>query len=147
MMIISIFYSVRYTLSILFVIGWLVAFQDGALAAPKVYTPLPGSGERALLLDFMRRKVMELHRLDVVFVVREMRVSEGWAWVHSEPRSKDGRSRYEDFYALLHKESGVWRIVELPCTEPDKAECMGSPDYYIRLKKRFPTLPSALLPP
>jgi len=112
----------------------------------RVYTPPPGSVERKAILDAMRNKVKELHELDVVFVVMEMKLSGGWAWVHTMPRSKDGSSRYEDFSVLLHKEAGRWTVVEIPCTEPDNSECIDTPDYFRKLRHRFPGLPASILP-
>ncbi len=105
------------------------------------HTPPPGSAERRVVLNLLRAKITELHTLDVVFVVQRMEMSKGWAWVHTLPRSRDGRSRYEDFFALLHQQNGRWRIVEIPCTEPDNPECVDSPDYFRRLRQRFPAMP------
>ncbi len=117
----------------------------GALAGSRshadFHTPSPGSAERMQVLDVMRAKVAELHGFDVVFVVKRMDITKGWAWVHTLPRSRDGRSRYEDFYALLHKSNGRWRIAEIPCTEPDNPECIDSPDYFRLLRQRFPAMP------
>jgi len=112
----------------------------------RVYTPLPGSVERKAILDAMRAELQKQHNLDVAFVVREMKVSGGWAWVHTMPRSKDGGSRYEDFSALLRKTDGRWRVVEIPCTEPDNPECIDNPDYFGKLLDRFPGLPASILP-
>lgn len=105
------------------------------------YTPLFGSADRRMVLDVMRAKVAELHGLDVVFVVKRMDISKGWAWVHTLPRSRDGRSRYEDFFALLHKSNGKWRIAEIPCTEPDNVECVYGQNYFRNLRQRFPGMP------
>jgi hypothetical protein len=110
-----------------------------------VYTPASGSIERREILDVVRLKVKELHELDVVFVVKTMNVCDGWAWVHTLPQSKDGGSRYEDFYALLHKKKGKWTIVEIPCTEPDNADCIDNPHYFKKLERRFPGLPKSIL--
>lgn len=115
-------------------------------AAKKVYTPPPGSAERRILLEVMRRKVLELSRLDVLFVVKEMNLNSGWAWVHTLPQSKDGAGRYEDFIAILQKKNGRWRIAEIPCTEPDNADCLDSPNYVRHLRKRFPDMPTIILP-
>jgi len=114
-------------------------FQDasGKTRSEEVFTPAPGSVERKAILDVMRKKVRELHELDVVFVVRSMKVCKGWAWVQTQPRSKDGDSRYEDFYALLQRVKGTWTIVEIPCTEPDDPECIDSPGYFRKLASRF----------
>jgi len=111
-----------------------------------LHTPQPGSAERRAILDAMRMKIMELHRLDVVFSVKSINVSHGWAWVHSLPRSKDGLASYEDFYALLRNVNGRWMIAEIPCTEPDNSECIDSPGYFRRLARRFPGLPASILP-
>lgn len=112
----------------------------------RVYTPLPGSVERKEILDAMREKVKELHELDVVFVVREMKVSDGWVWVHTLPQSRDGSARYEDFFALLRKARGRWTVADIPCTEPDNPDCIDSPGYFTKLLDRFPGLPTAILP-
>ena len=133
-------------LCILLVLAMQVLSLSTADSATKAYTPKSGSAERRILLDVMRRKVQELHKLDVVFVVKKMNLSRGWAWVHTLPRSKDGRNRYEDFIAILQKRNGTWRIAEIPCTEPDNADCMESPDYVSHLRKRFPQMPDAILP-
>jgi hypothetical protein len=120
--------------------------RDAKGELPQVSIPAPGSVERRVILDAMRVKVKELHGLDVIFVVKAMNVSNGWAWVHTSPRSRDGSSLYEDFYALLCKKKSGWRIAEIPCTEPDNSECMDSPGYFRKLLARFPGLPSGILP-
>ena len=108
------------------------------------HTPPPGSAERKAILDAIRMKIKELHGLDVIFVVETIHVSGRWAWVHALPRSKDGRSSYEDFYALLRKAKGEWRIAEIPCTEPDNPDCIDSPGYFRRLVRRFPGVPVSI---
>jgi len=123
-------------------------FRDasGKTRSGEVFTPAPGSVERKAILDVMRMKVRELHELDVVFVVKSMKVCQGWAWVHTQPRSEDGNSRYEDFYALLQRVKGTWTIVEIPCTEPEDPECMDSPGYFGKISSRFAGLPAVILP-
>ncbi len=145
-MIIAVRNRLRF-LSLFLLLAMQVDFGATVGAATKAYTPESGNPERRMLLDVMRRKVLELHQLDVIFVVKEMKLSSGWAWVHTLPRSKDGRSLYEDFIAILQKHNGTWRIADIPCTEPDNADCMESPDYVSHLRKRFPHMPDAILPP
>jgi len=94
----------------------------------------------------MRLKIKELHGLDVIFIVKAMRVSGGWAWVQTLPQSRDGRSRYEDFSALLRKTDGRWRVAEIACTEPDDPDCIDSAGYFRRLAGRFPEMPPCILP-
>jgi|GEM_PF-305342 len=140
----------RFLLLVVLVTGIAIAgpahFRDAFGKGDKVCTPAPGSMERRAILDAMRITIKELHQLDVIFIVRRMNVSRGWAWVHTMPRSKDGSSMYEDFYALLHKENGHWTIAEIPCTEPDNPECLDSPGYFRKLAHRFPDMPPFILP-
>lgn len=131
---------------IILLLAMQVLLGATADAGTKVHTPPPGSAERRMLLELMRRKVMELSRLDVVFVVKEMNVSRGWAWVRTYPQSKDGAGRYEDFIAILQKKNGRWRIAEIPCTEPDNTDCLDSRNYVSHLRRRFPDMPAAILP-
>jgi hypothetical protein len=121
-----------------------VQFHDAFAKDRIVYTPASGSIERKEILDVMRLKVKELHQFDVIFVVKTMNVCDGWAWVHALPQSKDSSSRYEDFYALLHKKKGRWTIAEIPCTEPDNSDCIDSPHYFKKLERRLPGLPKSI---
>ncbi|NTU58636.1 MAG: hypothetical protein HGB00_06925 [Chlorobiaceae bacterium] len=113
---------------------------------PKVHTPASGNVERKVLLDAIRAEVKEMHGLDVIFVVKEMNVSDGWAWVHALPRSRDGSCLYEDLYALLRREKSEWMVAEMPCTEPDNSECIDSPDYFRNIVARYPDMPVTILP-
>ncbi|NTW55864.1 MAG: hypothetical protein HGB20_02315 [Chlorobiaceae bacterium] len=123
-----------------------ILLQDAYAISPPVHTPAPASLERREILDAMRQKIRELHELDVVFVVKTMNVGSGWAWVHTLPQSGDGKGRYEDFYALLHKKLGRWTIVEIPCTEPDNPDCLDSPGYFRKLARKYPGIPRAIMP-
>jgi hypothetical protein len=87
--------------------------------------------------------------LDVVFVVKHLRVQHGWAFAATEPRSPDGRARYEPVAALLRRSGGTWTIVE---TRPCCAACGQDPDcaddtrYFTSLRARFPSAPAAIFP-
>lgn len=129
----------------------LVIGSGGAFGAPSeaasVHTPPPGSPERKAIMDALREM---LRMEDVVFVVRFLRVSEGWAWVETNPRSSDGRSRYEPVDCLLRKEGKTWRVLQCrPCC----GECEDDPDcpdpsrYYRKLRRTFPQAPSSIFPP
>ena len=50
-------------------------------------TPLPGSPLRKAVLDALRQEVKRIHGLDVVFVVKHLKVKNGWAWAHTLPQS------------------------------------------------------------
>ncbi len=123
-----------------------ILLPDACGKSPSVHTPAPASVERREILDAMRLKIRKLHELDVVFVVKTMNVGRGWAWVHTQPQSVDGKGKYEDFYALLHKKQGRWAIVEIPCTEPENPDCLDSPGYFSKLARKYPGIPRAILP-
>ncbi len=111
-----------------------------------VVTPAPGTPMRKAILDALREEVRRLHGLEVVFVVDELKVKDGWAWVQTQPQSRDGLSHYEGVPALLQKRDGVWVVAELVCTEVDNPECIDSPDYFAKLRERFPGVPEDILP-
>ncbi len=109
-------------------------------------TPPPGDPVRKAALDALRSEMKHLHGLDLVFVVRHLRIQDGWAWVHTRPRSPDGTAQYEDVSALLRLEDGAWRVVEIPCTEVDNPECLDGPEYFTGVTRRFPGVPAGIFP-
>jgi len=106
---------------------------------------LPGSPLRRAILDVLRQEIMHLQWLKVVFVVKSLKVKDGWAWVHTLPQSPDGKNHYEDISALLHIKNGTWEVAELACTEEENPKCLSSPEYFSELKKRFPKMPVEIL--
>ena len=117
----------------------------GADSETEAYTPQPGTAERKAILDALRVWVKRGHDPDVIFVVKHLKVKNGYAWVHTLPRSKDGSSRYEDLSALLKKDQGLWSVVEIPCGEVDNPDCIGDPGYFDGLNQRFPDMPDDIL--
>lgn len=108
-------------------------------------TPPKGSAKRKLILDALRSELPR-HDVEIVFVVRHLKVKDGWAWVHALPQSPDGASRYEDVSALLKKSGAGRGVVELPGAEEGDAEGLNSSEYFLNLRKRFPSLPPEILP-
>lgn len=110
-------------------------------------SPPPGDPLRKAVLDATREALRTRHGLEAVFVVRFMRVKDGWAWVDADPRSADGQSQYEPVSALLRRERGAWRVLELPCAEEGNPDCLPSPTFPGRLEGRHPGVPLDILPP
>jgi hypothetical protein len=109
-------------------------------------TPPPGSPLRKKVLDALRQEVKRIHGLDVVFVVKHLKVKSGWAWTHTLPQSPDGSNRYEDVSALLQLQDGAWKVVEIPCGEVENPDCLNGPEYFSGLKRRFPDVPTEIFP-
>ena len=64
-------------------------------------------------IDLERRQILNSLKgfapeLDLIFVVRYFKVKNGWVWVETNPRSRDGLNGYEPINASLHKEKGKW---------------------------------------
>ncbi len=117
-----------------------------AQASDSNLTPLPGNPLRKAILDALRQEVKLIHGLDVVFVVKHLKVKNGWAWAHTLPQSPDGSNRYEDVSALLQLQDGAWTVVEIPCGEDENPDCLNGPEYFSGLKRRFPGVPTEIFP-
>lgn len=113
-------------------------------SAEEVHTPPVGSAERKAILNTLRAEVKENFDLEVAFVVKWLKVKDGWAWADTEPQSCDGKNRYEPFLALLEKREGIWVIAEIPSLEEDSPPVDDV--YFNRLIERFPGLPREVFP-
>lgn len=138
--------------SVLVLIGiislvWVLQSSSGAAQAQgTAVTPPAGSVERKAILDALRGEIQKLHRIDAIFVVKYLKVLNSWAWIETSPKSADGTNQYEEVSALLRKSGTKWKVAELACSEEDNEECLGSPDYFKGLRKRFPKMPTRILP-
>ncbi len=112
---------------------------SGAFARQGLHTPAKNDPERAAILDGLRHHG---ENADRIFDVRALRVRGGWAWVTANPRSRDGRNRYEPESALLREESGRWSVVDQPCGEED---CSTRKEV-ARMKKAWPAAPADIFP-
>ncbi|HYJ78669.1 MAG TPA: hypothetical protein VEW03_03630 [Longimicrobiaceae bacterium] len=114
----------------------------------QVHTPARGSAERRVTLDALRADMRRYDPRPVIFVVRQLRVGGGWAWLEVEPQSPDGRQRYEPEAALLQRRSGRWRVAErMPAFgEREGTEVEDDCRWFARLRARFPAAPPAILP-
>jgi hypothetical protein len=123
-----------------------IFFANLAVAGRQGWTPPVSNSERKAIVNTLRQEVKALHGLDVRFVITHLKVVNDWAWIQTRPQSPGGKNRYEDIAALLNKSNGAWRIREIPCGEPDNPDCLGDPDYFKRLQRRFPEAPGEIFP-
>lgn len=100
-----------------------------------VYTPEKGSVERKAILDTLRRPVERELKQKIVFAAENFNVSGTWAFVSGDPQSPDGGqpdyrgTPYQEakdadmfdnnFFALLKKTGGKWKVVhyDIGCTD------------------------------
>lgn len=121
----------RKSLSGLFII---LIFASSAFAQ-KVYTPKKNSAERTAILNVLRVSVEKELKQKIAFNVENFKVQGSWAFLSGDPQnSKGGRPNYRNtayqeaidagmfdnnFFALLRKKGGKWRVVTyaIGCTD------------------------------
>lgn len=104
-------------------------------AAQSAYTPEKGSPERKAILDALRVPVERELRQKIVFVADNFKVQGTWAFVGGTPQNANGGEPdyrgtiyFEakkdgifdnNFFALLRKAGGKWRVVTraIGCTD------------------------------
>lgn len=123
----------------------ILLFLFTFIFASEPYTPQRGTAERAAIMDALRVEVKKYHNIDVLFVVRTLKLKDGWAWTITAPMSKDGANHYENIVALLHEENGTWSVAELVCTEIETPGCIDDPNFLNGLQERFPGVPKEIL--
>ena len=102
--------------------------------------PAPGSAQRRAILDAMRPAIERRLGPDVEFVVDDMRVANGWAFVMAGPQRRggrpiDGRRHFRNFdemdgltvTALLNFRSGRWTLVDHAIGATDAWYCGRGP--------------------
>lgn len=123
--------------------------KPGLVIGSKAYAPAKGSVERKSIMDALRVMTKNMSDLDVIFVVRYLKVKGDWAWVVVEPASRDGTQHYETLSGLLNKKNGGWKYLEGP---PEAAECDEDPDcvdssrYFRKSEKKYPSLSPDIFP-
>jgi hypothetical protein len=112
----------------------ILVFACGAFAQT-VHTPEKGSAERKAILNALRAPVEKELKQKVQFAIDNFNVSGNWAFLSGEPQDTNGnRPNYEgtpfqeaidadmfdnNFFALLKKTGGKWRVVThaVGCTD------------------------------
>ena len=118
----------------LFTLLIVLAFASFGLAQGAT-TPAKGSSERTAILNTLRIPVEKELKQKVQFAVNDFKVNGSWAFVSGEPQNMSGgRPNYKgteyqtaidsdafdnNFFALLKKTSGKWKVVtySIGCTD------------------------------
>ena len=119
----SIFFSI-----LLFAFACVVEGQS-------VHTPAKGSTERKLILDALRIPIEKELKQKIVFAAEHFHVAGNWVFVGGDPQSpgggqpnyrgtpyqeaKDADMFDNNFFALLKKTAGKWKVVHyaIGCTD------------------------------
>ena len=118
-------------------------------ATAAAYTPPKGSPERKAIMDALRAQLKRASStgapgsgLEVIFTVKHLKVSDGWAYTEAVPQSADGLVSLEAVSALLRKSESGWEVLETPCLDDPTAECND----FEQIKLKFPSAPSGIFP-
>lgn len=119
--------------SLLFLL--LAATMSAFAVGQSVHTPEKGSTERTAILDALRIPVERELKQKIVFAAEHFNVSGNWAFLGGQPQSPAGgqpnyrgtpyqRAKQADmfdnnFFAILKKTAGRWRVVHyaIGCTD------------------------------
>ena len=114
-----------------------------------VTSPAKGSPERKKIIQALDVVVYGMSKMKVVFVVKHLKVSNGWAWIETDPQSVDGKEHYESLNGLLRRDQGQWRYVEGPPEWPiceEDPDCVDPVRYFKRLAAKHPGVSLAIFP-
>jgi len=115
----------------------------GPSPGEEAFTPSWGNPERKSILEAMREDIQNRFELEVLFVVRWMKVKDGWCFALTEPQSKDGSRRYEPYGALLEEDCGRWTVRDVM---PLEEGCKEEESWFVFLTGKYPGLPQEILP-
>lgn len=118
----------------IFILIAISIFAVGAFAQT-AYTPAKSSKERAAILNALRVPVERELKQKIQFSVAHFKISGNWAFLSGDPQnSRGGKPNYKgteyqeaidadmfdnNFFALLRKSGGKWRVVKylIGCTD------------------------------
>lgn len=91
--------------------------------ADELREPKRGDPERKVIMDALRAEKFPGQEAKVIFVVKYLKIHNGWAWAEVIPQDTAGKSLSEGTTALLYFEGGKWKSVDLgklskPSTHP-----------------------------
>ncbi len=81
--------------------------------ADELREPKRGDPERKVIMDALRAEKFPGQEAKVIFVVKHLKIHNGWAWADVTPQHNAGKSFSDGMSALLHFEGGKWKSVDL----------------------------------
>jgi cell wall-associated NlpC family hydrolase len=95
-----------------------VAIVSAALATQvpvvdELREPKRGDPERKVIMDALRAEKYPGQEAKVIFVVKHLKIHNGWAWADVTPQDNAGKSLSDGTTALLRYDGGKWKSVDL----------------------------------
>lgn len=116
------------------------------LAPPEIFPEQ--HPECKAILNALRDSIKSVPPESIIFIVRYLKVRNGWAWIETNPRGLKPPQNFEPIDALLHKEKDKWRVKNIrPCC----GDCAYDPYcgqgiYHKKLMRMFPAVPKEIFP-
>ena len=113
--------------------------------------PERGNPERKVIMDALRAEKFPGQEAKVVFVVKHLKIHNGWAWTDVSPQDRAGNSLFKETTALLHFEGGKWKSVDLSKlseTSTHPADGKGASSTFVKnILGLYPDVPPDIFPP
>jgi cell wall-associated NlpC family hydrolase len=113
--------------------------------------PKRGSPERKAIMDALRAEKYPGKEDKVIFIVKYLKVHNGWAWTEVTPQDRQGNALTDGSAALLHFADGKWTSLDLSqFPEIPKHTNNGkgiSPNFVKHLMDTQPGVPADIFPP
>lgn len=115
-----------------------------AASTPAIYTPKPGSRERAELMDALRGPFAQTHHETVTFKVDRLKVGGGYAYLDAVALGANGKPARDlapmggSVSAFYQKRNGHWTVI--------KWGSYGGTDLVEYCRKHYPKVPRSLFP-
>lgn len=132
----------------------ILSFNHQALGRPQpadqLHTPAKGSPERKAILDAVREEYKEGEDHPAEFQVNYLKVHNGWAWIDVTPLNESGKPVADPAPLLFYNDNGKWTAKDLNDVPMEGDDHDGphdpSPKYIKALQKKYPGLPSDIIP-
>lgn len=109
--------------------------------------PPRGNPERKAIMDALRSEKFPGQEARVIFVVKHLKVHNGWAWAEVTPQDTAGKSVSERIAALLQFVEGKWKSVDLGKLSDTPTGGKGvSPTFLKSVSNLYPDVPPDIFP-
>jgi hypothetical protein len=133
---------------------WILTGAPSAPAqnatADSVHTPAAGTAERKAILDALHAEYTTGSGSAVKFLVKHIKVHQGWAWINVVPLDKNGTPEGDEWPSLLRLNNGKWTIIDLIAIAQPFEESEGprspSPRFLRAVQKKYPSVPGDIFP-
>lgn len=112
--------------------------------------PQRGNPERKAIMDALRVEKFPGQEARVIFVVKHLKVHNGWAWAEVTPQDHSGTPVSDGITALLQSEGGKWKSVDLGQLSDTPTSSTGgkgaSPTFFKSVSILYPDVPPDIFP-